>query len=84
MHEAMRYSCPMHEAETAPEGYVNVADEPHLLLDEVIRRLHIDRRTAYRWRDAGKLTHRHFLGRVCCPVDEVVRLQIEREARDGK
>jgi predicted site-specific integrase-resolvase len=73
----------MSEAENAPEDYVTVAGQPHLFLPEVIRRLGIDRRTAYRWRDAGKLTHRHYLGRVCCPADQVIRLQIEREGSNA-
>jgi predicted site-specific integrase-resolvase len=72
----VRYSCHMNEADC----YVDVAGEPHLLLGEVVRRLKINRRTAYRWRDTGKLTHRTYLGRVCCPVAEVVRLEVEKEA----
>jgi len=83
MREAMEYSCPMHEAETAPDGYVDVAGQPHILLADVIRRLGIDRRTAYRWRDAGKLTHRRYLGRVCCPAEEVIRIEVAQEARNG-
>jgi predicted site-specific integrase-resolvase len=74
----------MHGANEPPNGYVDVAGEPHILLTEVIKRLHIDRKTAYRWRDRGRLTHRHYLGRVCCPADQVIRLQLEQETGHGR
>lgn len=58
---------------------MDVAGQPHLLLSDVLKRLGINRRTAYRWRDTGKLTHRHYLGRVCCPADQVLRIEIQRQ-----
>lgn len=66
--------------------YMEVAGELHLLLAHTVRRLNINRRTAYRWRDAGKLTHRRHLGRVWCPVSDVVRLELsqEKEAVNGR
>lgn len=69
----------MHGATDPPNGYVDVAGEPHILLTHVIKRLHIDRKTAYRWRDAGKLTWCHYLGRVCCPADQVLTLEVQRQ-----
>lgn len=84
MHEAVRYSCTMHEATSKDISYVHVAGEPHMLLSDVLQKLGINRRTAYRWRDRGKLTHRHYLGRVCCPVSEVLRLEFQQEvSHDG-
>jgi len=74
----------MNEAESPRDGYVYVAGEPHLLLADVIRRLGINRRTAYRWRDAGKLTHRHWRGMVCCPATQVIRLEVEKETTDAR
>jgi predicted site-specific integrase-resolvase len=62
---------------------MEVAGEPHLLLAHAVRRLGINRRTAYRWRDAGKLTHRGHLGRTWCPVSDVVRLELAREKEAG-
>lgn len=64
--------------------YMEVAGEPHLLLAHTVRRLKINRRTAYRWRDVGKLTHRRHLGRVWCPVAEVVRLEVEKGAHGDR
>lgn len=65
---------------------MEVAGELHLLLAHTVRRLNINRRTAYRWRDAGKLRHRRHLGRIWCPVADVVRLElaIEEETGDGR
>lgn len=63
---------------------MDVAGEPHLLLAHTVRRLKINRRTAYRWRDAGKLRHRRYVGRVWCPVADVVRLEVEKEVRDDR
>lgn len=78
----MRYSCLMNEADC----YMEVAGEPHLLLAHTVRRLGINRRTAYRWRDSGKLRHHHHLGRIWCPVADVVRLELanEKEAADDQ
>lgn len=66
------------------ECYVYVAGRPHLLLADTVQRLGINRRTAYRWRDAGKLTHNRYRGLVCCPVDEVIRLEVEKEATNAR
>lgn len=84
MHEATRYSCPMHEATDPPGGYVQVANEPHILLTSVIEMLGIDRKTAYRWRDRGKLTHRRYLGRICCPAEQVLRIKAQQEASNDR
>jgi predicted site-specific integrase-resolvase len=58
---------------------MEVAGELHLLLAHTVRRLGINRRTAYRWRDTGKLRHRRHLDRIWCPVADVVRLELANE-----
>lgn len=59
-----------------------VADEPHWLRAEAMRRLRKDRTTLWRWTKAGKLTQRSYLGWACYPVDEVLRLQTEIETKE--
>lgn len=71
----------MEMAEVDTRRPVFVADQPHWLRAEVMRRLGKDRTTLYRWAKAGKITQRKYLGWACYPVDEVLRLE-QKEKND--
>jgi len=72
----------MEMAEVDQSRPVFVADEPHYLRAEAMRRLRKDRTTLYRWAKAGKITQRSYLGWACYPVEEVLQLQAENDKKE--
>jgi hypothetical protein len=63
------------ESAVDPRRPVFIADEPHYLRKEAMRRLGKDRTTLYRWAKRGKITQRSYLGWACYPVGEVLALE---------
>jgi excisionase family DNA binding protein len=71
---------------TRPEALrkIDLAGQPHYLVDDAARLLHKHRRTVIRWMDEGKLTRVHYDTRaVCIPAAEVDELRAELEDGNG-
>lgn len=65
---------------TRPEAFrkINLAGEPHYLVDDAAKLLGKHRRTVIRWMDDGKLTRVYYDRRaVCIPADEVDQLRAD-------
>lgn len=73
----------MNATEEPENCHLSVAGEPHIALAKTLGRLGISRKTAYRWRDIGKLTFVKHEGRIYCPTAQVIRLEVAQEARDA-